>query len=184
MTDKRQQLVETALRLFYQKGIHAVGINEVLKQSGVAKKTLYHHFSSKQALIVAALEMRDQIMLEWLEQWLSPARNDMETVTRLFSALSQWFSGQAPGLMPFRGCFFINTAAEFGDDEGSEAISQCCSAHKQRERQLIRRYLSDKSDELLDGLCLLKEGAIVSAYLNKDLLAAEKCIPLARQLYT
>ena len=59
MTNKKQQLTDTALKLFYEKGINSVGINEVLKVSGIAKKTLYNHFSSKEELVLATLEQRD-----------------------------------------------------------------------------------------------------------------------------
>jgi AcrR family transcriptional regulator len=45
--------------LFYKFGIHAVGINEILKESGIAKRTLYHHSSSKDELIIAAITKRD-----------------------------------------------------------------------------------------------------------------------------
>ena len=48
--DKRTHIILTALSLFYQKGIHSVGINEIISVAGVAKKTMYHHFVSKDEL--------------------------------------------------------------------------------------------------------------------------------------
>ena len=71
--DKRQQLINTAFRLFYQNGIHAVGINQILKESGIAKKTLYHHFASKEQLLLAVLEYRDQIFLQWFSGYIKRA---------------------------------------------------------------------------------------------------------------
>lgn len=56
MSKKRQQLINIALQLFYEKGINSVGINEILSVSGIAKKTLYNHFTSKEDLVLAALE--------------------------------------------------------------------------------------------------------------------------------
>jgi len=53
---KRNLLITRAFELFYTKGIHAVGINEILQYSGVAKKTLYHHFTSKDELVIATLK--------------------------------------------------------------------------------------------------------------------------------
>ena len=47
MNDKKKLLIDTALHLFYENGINSVGINEILKVSGVAKKTMYNHFKSK-----------------------------------------------------------------------------------------------------------------------------------------
>lgn len=175
MNDKKQRLVDTALALFYDQGINSVGINEVLKVSGIAKKTLYHHFSSKEALIIATLEARDGIFLQWLDTKLQHAPTDTELVSRLFDALTAWFKDEVPELSPFRGCFFINTSAECRDNNSD--ISRYCAAHKTKVRELIQQHLQTDSQPLLDIICLLKEGAIVSAYVNQDVEAAEKCIP-------
>jgi len=58
--DKREHLIRVAFDLFYREGVHAVGINRVLAESGVAKKTLYHHFASKDDLVAATVAYRDQ----------------------------------------------------------------------------------------------------------------------------
>lgn len=173
-TDKKQLLIETALTLFYRQGIHAVGINEVLKVSGVAKKTLYSHFASKDELVLAALAARDDIFMSWLETLLSSAQDDIELITRLFNGLSDWFHNRVPALSPFRGCFFINTSAEFSEENA--AIIAYCRDHKHKVRALIQQHLSCQDEALLDTICLMKEGAIVSAFVGKDLDAAEKCI--------
>src|SRR5512147_379340 len=55
---KRDQLVDSAFRLFYRDGYHAVGIDTILREAEIAKMTLYHHFRSKEDLIVAAIERR------------------------------------------------------------------------------------------------------------------------------
>ncbi|NAW65019.1 TetR/AcrR family transcriptional regulator [Photobacterium halotolerans] len=173
-TDKKQLLTNTALTLFYRQGIHAVGINEVLKVSGVAKKTLYSYFSSKDELILAALAARDEIFMTWLAQQLAPASNDEEVITFLFKGLSDWFHGRVPTLSPFRGCFFINASAEFSEE--NTAIADYCSEHKRKVRTLIQQHLHNKAEHLTDAICLMKEGAIVSAFVGKDLDAAEKCV--------
>ena len=73
---KRELLIETAASLFYLKGVNEVGINEILIQSGVAKKTLYHHFKSKEDLIIATLHKRDQTFFFFLYERLSVGKND------------------------------------------------------------------------------------------------------------
>ena len=57
---KREHLVETAQRLFSKHGYHGTGIDMILKESGVAKKTLYYHFQSKEELIVEVLRRYDE----------------------------------------------------------------------------------------------------------------------------
>ncbi|MEH6532629.1 MAG: TetR/AcrR family transcriptional regulator [Photobacterium frigidiphilum] len=176
MNDKKKLLIDTALHLFYENGINSVGINEILKVSGVAKKTMYNHFKSKDELVVATLELRDKLFLEWLDTKLQCSVNKLDVINILFSAMTAWFKNEVPELSPFRGCFFINTSAECSNK--NNAIYLYCANHKVKVRNLIQKYLQTEDESLLDMICLLKEGAIVSAYLNQDLNAANKCIPL------
>ncbi|NQY88902.1 MAG: TetR/AcrR family transcriptional regulator [Colwellia sp.] len=180
MSKKRQQLIDTALQLFYQRGINSIGINEILTVSGIAKKTLYNHFTSKEELVLAALKQRNDNFIAWLDMSLKEANTDIEVVNKLFNGLSAWFSNSAVELGSFRGCFFINTSAEFSDP--SSKISQYCRDHKQQVRQLIAQHLSPSNSELLDTICVLKEGAITMAYVNHDLSMPAKCIKILEKL--
>lgn len=177
MSAKKQLLLQTALTLFYQKGINNVGINEVLQVSGVAKKTLYNHFPTKEVLILATLVERDVIFMDWLTLELETALNDEALITQLFNALTRWFNDDVEQLSPFKGCFFINSSAEFRDK--NHPINQQCQRHKQAVRALIKKHLSSDNKETVDMLCLLKEGAIVTASVTHDLDAANKCLPIA-----
>lgn len=164
MNPKRQLLIETALKLFYKHGVNSIGINEVLKESGVAKRTLYNHFASKEALLLAALEYRHQIFMSWLEKEIQHAKSNSELIHCLFNALQTWFDSKVEQLGEFRGCFFINTAAEsatFADE-----IKRFCLAHKLQVKALIGQYLKTTNNDLLDLICTLKEGAIVQSSLN------------------
>lgn len=180
MNAKRQQLIDIALQLFYERGINSVGINEILSVSGIAKKTLYNHFNSKEALILAALKQRNDNFIAWLDLCLKKANTDIEVVNNLFNGLSAWFSNTAVELGNFRGCFFINTSAEFSDQNSK--ISQYCREHKEQVRQIISQHLSTSNTELIDTICLLKEGAITMAYVNHDLSMPPKCIKIVEKL--
>ncbi|KJR28890.1 TetR family transcriptional regulator [Vibrio navarrensis] len=177
MSQKRQLLVDTALALFYANGINSIGINEVLTVSGVAKRTLYSHFPSKEALVLAALQQRHQIFASWLEQKIAVASSDSDLIARLFHALENWFTHQEPQLGTFRGCFFINTSAEFSDLDSE--IARFCLLHKQQVRAIISHHLQSKNPLLLDAICLLKEGAIVTAHLSGNSeQVTEQCIQI------
>jgi len=178
MSEKRVKLVETAFKLFYRKGIHAVGINEILAETGIAKKTLYHHFSSKSELISAVVAYRDQCFCNWLEGELNKAKPGMARIEALFDGLDDWFNDRAKALIPFRGCFFINVSGEFSDP--ADPVHQQCLRHKQNIATLIKAQVStlginaDQIQPLTDSICLLKEGAIVLAHVQGDLGAAQK----------
>jgi AcrR family transcriptional regulator len=180
MSKKRQQLIDIALQLFYERGINSVGINEILSVSGIAKKTLYNHFTSKEDLVLAALEQRNNNFITWLDLILKETNTDNEVVNNLFNGLSAWFSNTAVELGDFRGCFFINTSAEFSDPNSK--ISQYCREHKQQVRYLISQRLSQSNPELIDTICVLKEGAITMAYVNHDLSMPLKCIKIIEKL--
>ena len=108
-TSPRDRILETASALFYAEGIHAVGVDRVVEESGVAKATLYQHFRSKEELVAACLRQRSA---EWRRHVAEPillrAGDPASRVAKVFDALSRSLS------MPdFRGCPFINAAAEF-----------------------------------------------------------------------
>lgn len=164
MSKKRDLLLSTALELFYRHGINSIGINEVIKVSGVAKKTLYSHFNSKEELVLKALEKRHLTFMQWLETKLESTANNKELINTLFRSLEGWFDGEEPELGDFNGCFFINASAEFHDAQSE--ISTYCRFHKAQVRQLIQSKLGGNSEDFLNAICLLKEGAITTAYMT------------------
>lgn len=174
MSTKRQQLIDCAMRLFYQHGIHAIGINEVLKSSGIAKKTLYNHFESKEALVLATLEQRHHLFISWLSRCLENAQTNEQLTERLFSALDQWINNKVEVLGDFRGCYFINTAAEFG--ELTSPINQLCQRHKLAVKALLKQSLNDADDAAVERLFLLSEGIISTAYTCHDTGVAKRAL--------
>lgn len=180
MNTKRQQLIDIALALFYKNGINSIGINEILKVSTIAKKTLYNHFESKEELIIAALEQRHNNFIAWLEDKLKGTRSNKDLINRLFLALESWFLNSEPMLGDFHGCFFINSSAEFSNS--NRYISIFCRKHKHQVRQVIARSMTNSSPLLLDAICIMKEGAITSAYVTNDTSAARKSIAVLEKL--
>ncbi|BED89566.1 MULTISPECIES: TetR/AcrR family transcriptional regulator [unclassified Pseudoalteromonas] len=166
---KREKIINTALTLFYNKGIHAVGINEILTVSGIAKKTLYNHFESKDELIVACLKQRDATFNQWLEQ-ICDKPNAIGVASALFDGLNQWFNNEVSELGNFNGCFFINAAAEYPNDSHPIAIQ--CKTHKQEALNIVFNALltteelkNDKNKALYIAhlLFTIKEGLICQA---------------------
>lgn len=175
MNKKRQLLIDTALKLFYTNGINSIGINEILKVSGVAKKTLYSHFDSKEALILAALEQRHSIFVLWLTNKLKSAESDQQVIFQLFKGLESWFTHSEPELGNFRGCFFINSSAEFANPANN--IHIFCKQHKEEVKHIISQKISD-NPLLLDAICIMKEGCITTAHITNDPSCTAKCIHL------
>jgi AcrR family transcriptional regulator len=168
---KREMLVEAALNLFMQEGFHAVGIDRILTEAGVAKMTLYNHFKSKDELILAALRLRDERFRLWFDREVERrGATPRERVLASFDVLGEWFA--APN---FSGCTFINAAAEFGDPD--TAIHRTVVEHKRMMLDAYRKLTgeagADRPDALAAQLNLLAEGAIVATYAADQSDAAD-----------
>jgi AcrR family transcriptional regulator len=167
---RREELVDRALELFYRHGFHATGIDRVLAEAGVAKMTLYKHFRSKDELILAALRRRDERFRSWFMREVERrGRTARDRLLVVFDILQTWFASRE-----FRGCLFVNAAAEFHDP--SDPIHAAASEHKRQIRDFLMKLASDAGaadpGRLAGALNLLIEGAISVAHVAGDGKAA------------
>lgn len=184
-TSRRDHLVDTALQLFCQNGFRATGIDLVLKESGVAKKTLYNHFRSKDDLIVAVLDKRDEDFMAKMRTTiarLAPQQSGdprMGRVLAFFDGLDEWFRSDS-----FNGCTFINASAEYPRSDCP--IHRACAVHKERVLETLESLLSElplaDSRQVAREVALLAEGAIVNAHTAGDLEAARVAKAATRRL--
>ena len=101
---KRENLIETARRLFYRDGFHRTGIDAILAEAGVAKMTLYKHFKSKDELILATLRLRDErFRNSFMKAVEQRAEKPADRLLAVFDVLEEWFRTDE-----FCGCLFIN----------------------------------------------------------------------------
>src|ERR1043166_5343617 len=101
----KERILETADKLFYLQGIRAVGVDTIAAEIGISKRTLYNHFPSKDALIVAYLQRRNLPPPE-------SGREPIDLILGFFDRLERSFGPRA-----FRGCPFVNAVAQLGEDE-------------------------------------------------------------------
>lgn len=159
---KRDHLLETAWRLFYRDGYHAVGIDTILAEAGVAKMTLYNHFASKDELIIAVLDRRHLDFIGTLETTVEAAgRAPMKRLMAVFTWLEKWLESAT-----FNGCAFIRAVAEY--PRADEKPHQVAAAHKQSVidllSQLCREAELNEPASVGRQLALLVEGAIITAH--------------------
>jgi AcrR family transcriptional regulator len=159
---KRDQLLETAWQLFYRNGYHATGIDRILAEAGVAKMTLYKHFRSKEELILAVLDKRNDQFRESFSRFLrAKKRAPDRQLLAVFDWLITWVSGKE-----FRGCFLQKAMAEYQDLH--DPIHQAALTHKTAFHAEICRLVMEAGmtnpKALAQQLALLIEGAIVSAH--------------------
>ena len=176
-SSRREQLIETAIRLFNREGYHATGIDRILAEAGVAKMTLYNHFGSKDELVLAALRAQDQWFRNHVARELSRRTDDPgERLVLVFDVVDEWCKGPE-----FNGCMFVNAASEFAEPDN--AIHAAAAEHK----RLFTAYLREQAEaagaadpaDLADRLALLVEGAIATAHVRGDAGASARAKGLA-----
>jgi AcrR family transcriptional regulator len=177
----RLQLIDTALDLFDRHGFHAVGIDKILSAAGLAKMTLYHHFPSKEALIVAVLEKRDTAFRETFLAAIAGAADGRAQLYAMFDALEAWTRDPA-----FKGSLFDKAAAEYGEKD--HPVKKAVLAHKGWLFGEVRRAAAatGASDpvKLAAELFLLMEGAVLAAAVTGDRTAARRAKAAAETLIT
>lgn len=158
----RERILLTAHDLFYRDGIRATGIDKVIAEAGVSKVTFYRYFPSKNALIEAFLAYRHQRWIDWFKDALQrQSGSELPGLMRLLPVMAEWFENPI-----FRGCAFINTAAEFGDSF-PEAL-EACRRHKQDMVVIIAGLLpvNESQFSLANAAAVAVDGAIVRAQLE------------------
>ncbi|GGS80763.1 TetR family transcriptional regulator [Planobispora rosea] len=157
----RTRVLDTAARLFYAEGVHSVGIDRIIAEAGVAKATFYHHFPSKDELVRAYLAEQSQAQRTAAAGL--PTREPREAVTALFEFMCR--VGVSPG---YRGCSFLNAAAEYPDP--AHPVRRVIDEHRAWLRGLFRDLLADDGHpdprRTADILVLLRDGIVVGFDLD------------------
>lgn len=159
----RARILDTAAELFYQEGVRAVGVDLVVERSGVAKTSLYRHFSTKDELIVAFVEREDA---EYWQDWDEVAAQAKGDATVELQAHLRWISRHIAG-PKYRGCAFLNVATEFpAPAHPARAVAARNKAELHRRLSLLVKQMgASKPGELANQLVLLIDGAYVNGQL-------------------
>lgn len=178
-TSARDRILETAFRLFYARGIRAVGVDLIIAESGVAKATFYKHFPSKDELVLAYLDKVDGIWTGQLRSAAEAAGPDpADQLVGLFDAL-----GTACRRDGYRGCAFINAAAEAMP---GTSVHERTVAHKRAVLAWVRALAAQAGaadpEALARSLTLLLDGGLADGALAADPAAAASAKQAARQL--
>lgn len=175
----RDRLLRAADQLFYAEGINAVGVERILTTADVAKATLYANFGGKSELVRAYLEGRATNWRAHVETEFKKRGTDpVGRLLTVFDLLGEWF--ETPD---YRGCPFINAAAECGSDSVVEEVSAC---QRSWVHGLFRALLSEAGardiDATAEQLRLLYDGSMVAAQLDHTAEPAKRARDVARLL--
>jgi AcrR family transcriptional regulator len=163
----RPALLGAARDLFYQRGISATTLDEIVDEAGLTKPTLYRHFPSKEALVASYLDERNDALDAELRRWLverAPADRPR--------AVIDWVCDRV-GRPGFRGCAFVRSLAEAPEEAGIPDRA------RERKRRLLRVITdacrdagSADPEDVGRQLALIVEGVTTMAFVTGDVVAA------------
>ncbi|WP_237111637.1 TetR/AcrR family transcriptional regulator [Nocardioides sp. WS12] len=167
VSEPRERLLRTATRLFYEEGIHGVGVDKVIAEAGVTRATMYRHFPGKEALVVAYLDHEDAVIRDLFATAATLAAETHAAPQDLLALVIDGVADDATRLHT-RGCPFINASAEFPDAAG--AVRQVVHRHRTWFRQTLTDLaaaagLPDPAATAA-ALVLLRDAMLVGNYLD------------------
>lgn len=166
LTPAAERILGTVSKLFYEEGIRSVGVDTIAEAADVSKITIYNNFGSKDELVAAYLRRRDERWRAVLERDTGRYEDPIERLLAAFDAYGDYLFDEEG----YRGCAFINAAAEIPDDD--HPARPVIRDHKDG----TRRYLADLAAEagfedpeaLSERLLILLEGAWVTAVVRRS----------------
>jgi AcrR family transcriptional regulator len=160
----RERLLDAADELFYEEGVHTVGIDRIIERAGVAKASLYSTFGSKDELIRAYLARRYTARQERMTRMLERFDTPRERLLGVFDLLGELFA--EPG---YRGCAFVNASAE---SAVGSSIEQVSDEYRRWYRELFERLATEAgvSDPATFArqMVVLYDGAAISARMDHN----------------
>jgi AcrR family transcriptional regulator len=178
--DARERILASAYELFSQRGIRGVGVDELIEHAGVAKATLYRHFSSKDELALAFLERREEL---WTRGWVeAEARRrgatPEEQLLAIFDLFDEWFRRD-----DFEACSFINVLLEMNGRK--HPLGRASAEHLENIRSVVRALADEAGlrdpETFAHSWHILMKGSIVAA-AEGDTEAAKRAQSMGRLL--
>jgi AcrR family transcriptional regulator len=179
-SNARERILTVAYSLFCRHGIQAVGIDTIIAKSGVAKMTVYRHFRSKDDLVLAVLERREDL---WTHRWLEAeirrrADRPTDQLLAIFDVFDEWFHKRS-----FEGCLFINVLLEI--DDRRHPLHRASRQHLAHIRTLVSTLATEAgiagADAFASQWHILMKGSIVAA-AEGDVDSAQRARALGQLL--
>jgi AcrR family transcriptional regulator len=178
----RQQILQQAHRLFRKSGFFRTGMDEIAEASRVTKRTLYHHFDSKDALLAAVLTAQHEELFAVREPYGFPLTGTpQQMVERLFEGLVDW--SHTPH---WSGSGFTRLAMELADMPGHPA-RRVARRHKAWVEQYLGEVLGEAGvaspDDRARELIIIIEGAMAMILVHGDSSYAVAAASAAKRLF-
>jgi AcrR family transcriptional regulator len=151
-------VLDTADRLYYTRGIQAVGMDTLRAEAGVSLRRLYQLFPSKESIVEQVLLRRHETWNAWVDAATSGTGDPRERLLAIYDMLERWFDHD-----DFRGCVFINSFGELG--AVTPRVAEIVRDHKAQFQARLAELVAEAGApaSLAPQLAILAEGAQTSA---------------------
>ncbi|MFB6724967.1 TetR/AcrR family transcriptional regulator [Kribbella sp. NPDC056345] len=170
VSEARSRLLETATRIFYSEGIHAVGIDRIVAEAKVTRATLYRHFPSKEELVVAYLQAVHQMDRNQIEAAVTSGQPPADIVRAVAQSITDGITSGH-----FRGCAFLNAVAEYPDAE--HPVHQAVLAHRAWFAETVTTLFAQIGDTPPEPAArhfvMLRDGAMAAGCLTNPTQVGE-----------
>ncbi|MDT0398282.1 MULTISPECIES: helix-turn-helix domain-containing protein [Streptomyces] len=169
-SEARSRLLTTASQVFYAEGIHAIGVDRIVKEAQVTRATFYRHFPSKESLVVAYLNEADRALRSRAEAAVAAGLPAADTLRTLGASIAQDI--RSPG---FRGCAFLNAVAEYPDPQ--HPVHLAVLAHRQwlldTVTELLATIREQPAERAARHFVMMRDGAMAAGCLFDPVLVCE-----------
>ncbi|MFE6285314.1 TetR/AcrR family transcriptional regulator [Streptomyces sp. NPDC057877] len=169
-SEARSRLLATATRIFYAEGIHSVGIDRIIAEAQVTRATLYRHFTGKEELVLAYLDLADREIRAQVETARASEESAADQVRAVARSITAGIRSRG-----FRGCAFLNAAAEYPDP--AHPIHRAVLAHRQWFLDTVTELLAHTDGPPADAdgrhFVMLRDGAMAAGCLADAALVSE-----------
>ncbi len=181
--DIKDHIVQTASALFYRNGYNSTGINEIIKESGIAKATLYNHFKSKEELCISYLKYMNENFLNKIRDYCYSNTKTKSRILLIFDFLEEFFNDKE-----FNGCWCIKTMAELPKNDRKVKIEI------QKQKKQLIDFIDDLSKENFKGkaskyrdsktrqIYLLYESAVSESHLHQKIWPIKEAKNICAQI--
>jgi AcrR family transcriptional regulator len=162
----KERILETADRLFTDEGIHIVGVDRLISESGVTKATFYKHYGAKDTLIFEYISARHEKTRETVEEIVASAAGPEAAIRALVAHIVGELQREG-----FRGCAFINAATEYRDPRHPVRI--VVAEHREWYTSVLFDLLKKLRHPLpgdgADDFILARDGAMTGGYAGDSI---------------
>ena len=176
----KARILDVVTALFYSEGIRAVGVDRIISEASVTKATFYKHYRSKDNLIVEYITERHRTVRRNVEALIAEAPNPRAALDSFVAAIVDEIN--SPG---FRGCPFINAAAEFADPD--HPVRVVVTTHREWYVDTLAMLMREMGHPLpgnaADELLLARDGALSGGYAGDSIAAIAALGSISRRIF-